>query len=677
MSHLGYPFRTIKTHDKCAGPATCEVMKQLGKPLKEAAEKSIFLNKYLHRVPLLDIGVPEYKDKLTRAESDTEKPNFIYPAKAGGIFLHILFDPEGGREWYIAIEPSLEHPQFQEIMADIEDSLLDYTDVLEAAKSNEALEVALDWSLDRVFGKERNDDVMAAIATKDAAAAVKAAAKKTEERPAAAQPATEAAKPAAAAAAGEAATAVAAPVSGKPDVGDAGKEKDDKGANGKDKEDKTQKAAPSRKPRVPGGNGGLLGKFFNKGKSQGVNLAAKWNLEPPDVEGIKYSIIKEKVGLGVLQPLINDNYIEDISCSGLGPIFIEHKIFKSVRTAFGYANHGELDEHVLRLSERVKKPVTFRQPVVDASLPDGSRINIVYGQDVSRRGTNYTIRKFADEPLSILQLAKWGSLSWDMVAYLSICIEDGLNLFVAGETASGKTTLMNGLTTFVAPNAKIVSIEDTAEVKVPHLNWISEVTRKPKPGEKDSGVGMFDLLKAALRQRPNEIIIGEIRGEEGLIAFQAMQTGHPVMATFHAASIQKLIQRLVGDPINVPKNYVDNLNIVVIQIAVRLPNGKLGRRAVSINEIVSYDSQADAFAFVEVFKWDPVTDTFEFTGFNNSYMLEQKIAVSRGYPPARRRQIYNLVKRRARILEKLADSGVLDYYEVYKVISKAIKEGVF
>jgi flagellar protein FlaI len=672
MANLGLPYRQITTHDKCPEPAACEHFQKFPKPLQDAALGNIFLMKYLHKLPVDQVGAPTFRDKLARNDGESEKPNFIYPAKTGGIFLHVTMDPDGGRDWYIAIEPSLEHPSFREIMADVEIALLDYTDVLESAKSEGGLASALDWSLDRIFGRERKDDILAEIAVKDAEAEAKAAAKKTTDDAKKAPAAPAAAAPAVAADGAGTATAVAAPAEAPP-----AEAAPVEGEAGETPKEKPSKQAKGRKLNVPGKSGGLLGKFMGKGKGRSVNVAAKWKLDGPDVDGIKYSIIKEKVGVGVMQPLINDNYIEDISCSGIGNIFIEHKVFKSLRTAFGYASHEELDEHVLRLSERIKKPVTFRQPVVDASLPDGSRMNIVFGQDVSRRGTNYTIRKFADEPLSILQLAKWGSLSWEMAAYLSIVIEDGMNLFVSGETASGKTTLINGITTFIQPNAKIVSIEDTAEVKVPHMNWISEVTRKPKPGETDSGVGMFDLLKAALRQRPNEIIIGEIRGEEGLIAFQAMQTGHPVMATFHAASIQKLIQRLVGDPINVPKNYVDNLNIVVIQIAVRLPNGKIGRRAVSINEIVAYDSQSDAFSFVEVFKWDPVTDTFEFTGFNNSYILEQKIAVSRGYPPARRRQIYNLVKRRARILEKLADSGVLEYYEVYKVISKAIREGVF
>ena len=332
---------------------------------------------------------------------------------------------------------------------------------------------------------------------------------------------------------------------------------------------------------------------------------------------------------------------------------------------------------MLRLSERIKKPVTFRNPIVDATLPDGSRINIVYGGDVSKRGSNFTIRKFSETPMSILELRAFGTLDYLMAAYLSIVISEGMNLFVSGETASGKTTLLNAITVFIDPNAKIVSIEDTPELQVPHPNWIREVTRVAKPGEEGSGIDMFDLLKAALRQRPNEIIIGEIRGEEGLIAFQAMQTGHSCMATFHAASVEKLIQRLTGSPISVPKTYIDNLNVVVIQSAVKLPNGKLGRRAVSISEIIGYDSVDGTFSFAEIFRWDPVNDTFEFVGDMNSYLLEQKIAPKRGIPPSKKREIYAVLRRRARVLEKLNDSGVTNYHEFYKVIAKAQRDGVF
>jgi flagellar protein FlaI len=188
---------------------------------------------------------------------------------------------------------------------------------------------------------------------------------------------------------------------------------------------------------------------------------------------------------------------------------------------------------------------------------------------------------------------------------------------------------------------------------------------------------MFDLLRAALRQRPNEIIIGEIRGEEGAIAFQAMQTGHACMATFHAATVEKLIQRLTGHPINIPKVYVENLNLVVIQSMVRLPNGKEGRRILSISEIVGYDSPTDSFSYIEVFRWKPVTDTFEFTGYMNSYLLEEVIAWKLGLPPNRKREIYQELERRANALRKMKEQGVITFKDVYKVLSKAYREGVF
>ena len=348
-----------------------------------------------------------------------------------------------------------------------------------------------------------------------------------------------------------------------------------------------------------------------------------------------------------------------------------------MKSTITFDSHEQLDTFVIRLSEKIAKPVTFRDPIVDATLPDGSRINIVYGGDLSRRGSNFTIRKFSGTPISVLQLIAFNALTYDMAAYLSLCLHHGMNMFVAGETASGKTTLMNALTTFIPPTAKIVSIEDTPELQVPHPNWIREVVRGSTRSASDSAIGMFDLLKAALRQRPNEIIIGEIRGEEGAIAFQAMQTGHAAMATFHAASVEKLIQRLTGNPINIPKTYVDNLNVVAIQSMVRLPDGKDGRRLISINEIVGYDSATDSFSFIEVFKWNPTDDTFEFSGYMNSYLLEERISRMRGIPPVQKRNIYGELTRRANVMKKLQEQGVDNFDALYKVLSQAYREGVF
>ena len=432
------------------------------------------------------------------------------------------------------------------------------------------------------------------------------------------------------------------------------------------------RVAPAPMPAVKDGEAGFLKlPFMSKGSG-----TAKLRVTQAEAEALKYRLIRDKIGMAVLEPLISDDWIEDISCSGIGPVYIEHKIFGGLKSNIEFHNHEEIDDFVLKLAEKIKKPVTFRNPIVDATLPDGSRINIVYGGDVSKNGSNFTIRKFMGIPLSIIDICNSGALTWQMAAYLSLVVEQGMNFFVSGETASGKTTLMNALMTFIPAYAKIVSIEDTPEVQVPHPNWTREVVRG-NMSQGGGSVDMFSLLKAALRQRPNEIIIGEIRGEEGNIAFQAMMTGHAVCATFHASSVEKLIQRVTGPPISVPKTYVDNLNCVVIASAVRLPSGKHGRRILSISEIISYDPVSNSFAFVEIFRWNPIEDIFEFTGYMNSYLLEQRIAPSRGISEKNRRQIYQELDRRAALLQKLGEQGVNNFYELYRLLSKASRQGLF
>jgi flagellar protein FlaI len=397
---------------------------------------------------------------------------------------------------------------------------------------------------------------------------------------------------------------------------------------------------------------------------------------PQELAALKYILVRDKLRMGALEPLLQDRHIEDISCSGIGPIFIEHKVFKGLKSNITFENHEDLDEFVLRMAERIGSPVTFRNPIVDATLLDGSRINIVYGSDVSKTGSNFTIRKFASTPMSLIDIINSGGVNYTMAAYLSLMVGEGMNVFVSGETASGKTTLLNALAGFVPPDAKIVSIEDTPEFQVPHPNWIREVVRGSM-SDGDSSVDMFSLLKAALRQRPNLIVIGEIRGEEGAIAFQAMQTGHAVMATFHASTVEKLIQRMTGNPINVPKAYIDNLNVVVIASAVRLPDGKKGRRIISVNELVGYDKPSDSFAFVETFRWNSAEDVFEFTGNMNSYLLENQIAPKRGISAQNKRAIYQELERRAALFQRLAEQGTTDFHELYGVFSKAQREGLF
>jgi flagellar protein FlaI len=397
-----------------------------------------------------------------------------------------------------------------------------------------------------------------------------------------------------------------------------------------------------------------------------------------ELEALKYLFIRDKIGFGLLAPLLQDPHIEDISCSGVGAIFIEHKIFKALECSISFPTEEELDEFVIWMGEWIRKPVTVRNPIVDATLPDGSRINIVYGTDVSKRGSNFTIRKFAGDPPSVMNLVEWGTLDYMMLAYLSFVLEEGMNLFVVGATASGKTTTMNAITTFIRPDKKIVSIEDTPELQVPHGNWIRETTRGSGKEKKGSEVGMFDLLKAALRQRPDRIIVGEIRGVEGAIAFQAMQTGHGVMSTFHAGSVGRLIQRLTGEPINIPKSYIDNLEVAIIQAAVKAPGATgMVRRVTSINEIVGYDPVDQAFSFIEAFRWNPANDSFEFPGYMNSYLLEEKIAPKRGIPPFKKKAIYTELKRRAKIFQRLhLERKVRKFDDVFSVLTEAHRQGL-
>ena len=241
-----------------------------------------------------------------------------------------------------------------------------------------------------------------------------------------------------------------------------------------------------------------------------------------DLDYIKYHLIRDKVGVGILEPFLRDPYIEDISMSGLGNIFIVHKMFGPMESNMGFKKEEELDAYIIKLGEKIGKPISTARPVVDATLPDGSRINIVFGTDVSLRGSNFTIRRVAKTPISLTQLIDWGTFDSRIAAYIWMMLNEGMSMFVCGETASGKTTSLNAVSAFIRPNAKIVTIEDTAEVVLPHPNWTRELTRDT--GRQESSVTMFDLLRAALRQRPNYIIVGEIRGAEGNIAFQAMQS---------------------------------------------------------------------------------------------------------------------------------------------------------
>jgi flagellar protein FlaI len=380
---------------------------------------------------------------------------------------------------------------------------------------------------------------------------------------------------------------------------------------------------------------------------------------------LRYIIIRDLIRNGPLETLLSDEMLEDIHSVGLKHIHMNHKVFGMVTSNIRFREREILSRYLRAMSERIGRPVSDNKPIIDGALLDGSRINIIFSDDVSMLGPSFTIRKFAEETISVIQLIKWGTMSAQQAAYIWICLEYGMSVLVSGETASGKTTTLNAILPFIDHNVKIYSAEDTPEVKVRHKIWQRLVTRDSK--NEDSRVEMFDLLKAALRSRPRYIIIGEIRGVEGATAFQAMQTGHPVIATFHASSIVKMIQRFTGDPINVPIRFFDNLNFAIFQEVVEAPGGGIARRVTGIDEVIGYNKHSDGVLTRGMFEWDPVKDKHYFRGMFQSHLLENKIAAMAGF--SNKRDIYDEMLRRAAAIERMADRDLTHYDDVFDLLN--------
>jgi archaeal flagellar protein FlaI len=388
-------------------------------------------------------------------------------------------------------------------------------------------------------------------------------------------------------------------------------------------------------------------------------------------ELFKYFLIRNRLGYGRLDPMFKDPYLEDIHCTGVGQIKAVHKVFEMIFSNIVFVDDADVNSYIMETTERVERPVSDAKSIVDAIMPDGSRANFIYGRDVSLEGSSFTLRKFAEVPVSITQVVHWKTMSAELAAYMWVALENGMNIFICGETASGKTTTLNAVSAFIKPDAKVYTVENTPEVKMPHEVWQHLLTRES--GGRSSDITYIDLLIAALRSRPNYIIVGEIRGEEGNIAFQAMQTGHPVMSTFHAGNVTTLVQRLTGHPINIPITFVDNLNIVLIQSAV-FREGRYVRRVLSVTEMERYYAPANKMITRQVFDWNPKKDEHVFRGLFNSYILEQKIARMLGYMNTR--DIYKDMDLRMRIIKKMIENQIFNYYDVWEIIKKFRLDGV-
>ncbi|MEA5385800.1 type II/IV secretion system ATPase subunit [Haloarculaceae archaeon H-GB11] len=412
-------------------------------------------------------------------------------------------------------------------------------------------------------------------------------------------------------------------------------------------------------------NSGVLSRLSN------ITNLGKVRVKEETYEDILYRLNRDIVGLGPLEPVMRDPANEDIHVIGRQECHVDHDVYGMLETTVEWPSDEAFDQWLRNMGERMGDPVSDSDPIVDSTLPDGSRLNLIYSDDVSLKGPSLTIRQGTETPLSIFQITKWNTLSPELAAYLWLCLENEQTVFVVGETASGKTTTLNSIFAFIPRDAKIYTAEDTAEVLPPHNTWQQLLTREGE--EEGTSVDMFDLVAAALRSRPDYIILGEVRGAEGRMAFQAAQTGHPVMLTFHASDIVSMIQRFTSEPINVPETFMGVADVALFQNRVKQGDDVL-RRVTSVQEIEGYSKEMDGVVTRQAFHWDPVEDEIIFQGMNNSYVLEEQIATLLGYEDTR--EIYNDLEFRANLIRRAIQENIVGYHEVNEFIEDFQRDGV-
>jgi len=391
------------------------------------------------------------------------------------------------------------------------------------------------------------------------------------------------------------------------------------------------------------------------------------SLTDKEREIIRYYSKRDFVGLGKLQPLMNDTEVEDISCDGLDiPVYVDHRNpkFGSIKTSVMWTEEEELNSFVMKMAQRCGKSVSVANPLLDGSLPDGSRVQATLATDIARKGSNFTIRRFTEDPLTPIHMMDFETENAQLLSYLWFMIEHEKSTLISGTTGAGKTSQLNSLSLFIKPEKKIVSIEDTPELRLPHDHWVPEVARSGFGSSAEEGgeVSLDNLLKESLRQRPEFIIVGEVRGEEAYILFQQMATGHTGMSTIHADSLDMLMDRLTTNPIDLSPSLVETLDVVMLIARIRRGD-KYIRRIKGLYEIRDYDEKKGLQAN-KVFGWDPKED--EYYQANNSLILEDIKEQSTMEEEDVQRELRN----RQYVLKHMQDEQIKHFEDVGDMISR-------
>jgi archaeal flagellar protein FlaI len=382
---------------------------------------------------------------------------------------------------------------------------------------------------------------------------------------------------------------------------------------------------------------------------------------------IMYFVFRDSVGLNRIEPILNDYYIEDIECNGMNfPIYVVHRKYENLKTSIIFTELQEITDFVEKLAQKCGRYVSFAKPLLDGTLPDGSRVNATYSEDITTRGPTFTIRKFTKDPWTPIHMINFNTATARVFAYLWLAIEHKMNCMVIGETASGKTSFLNGILCFIPPEARVVSIEDTRELNLSHDNWMPTVTRTgfgiPNLLGKEYGeITLFDLLRESFRQAPDYVIVGEIRGQEAFVLFQGMASGHSSFGTFHAGSVETLVRRLETPPISLSPSLVESLDIVCIMTHLKEAERNV-RRLKQVVEIMSVGEKG--LSFNAPFEWDPATDKIN---QKNAFYMLTKLNKRTGKPI---KDLQEEIDKRTMLLQTLANKKITDFKEVNRIIKE-------
>ena len=330
------------------------------------------------------------------------------------------------------------------------------------------------------------------------------------------------------------------------------------------------------------------------------------------LDSLAHKLLRDIIGYGEIDPLIQDDNLEEIMINGIDkPVFVYHRKYGMMKTNIIFSDEKELTDLIDSIARQINRRIDQESPILDGRLIDGSRINATI-PPVSPDGPSLTIRKFKKDPLTIIDLIKSKTISIELAAFLWLCI-DGLgvksaNAIISGGTSSGKTTTLNALSSFINPKERIITIEDTLELQIPHEHVIRMETR-PANVENKGELTMNDLVKNSLRQRPDRIIVGEVRADEAITLFTALNTGHSGFGTLHANDARETITRLTNEPMSVPEIMIQAIDFIIMQNRIYAPSGVSYRRISEVAEIVGIEE--GVVQLNKIFQWNPETDKID------------------------------------------------------------------